>query len=125
MEDAPSGDARTMERLLAAATRFEFYPPDTSRDDEEAYLAGVSVEWRGPGDTWAIAAHSFVLSRGGTWSFEPSPSHRSDAFKERTRFTLAEALELVERLHWTDAAHRPVLRRKRGPRIHQSEVAST
>lgn len=66
--------------LLRLTTRFELRP------------RGARVEYRGPGDAWAVLDGSDVLNRDGAWEWEPTPSSRDDAFKARVRFPLAEAL---------------------------------
>jgi hypothetical protein len=44
-------------------------------------------------DRWAIRYMRRCWNRDGEWEWEPIPSSRDDAFKERTRFPLREALE--------------------------------
>lgn len=42
---------------------------------------------------WAIVDGGCVLAEDGQWEVEPQPSSRTDAFKMRTRYTLAEAMQ--------------------------------
>jgi len=51
----------------------------------------ITVAWRGD-DSWAVVWRTTVLNREGEWEWEPSPSNRDDAFKERTRWPLDVAL---------------------------------
>jgi hypothetical protein len=60
------------------------------------YAWNVTVEWRGPGDVWAVKHHTECLGKNGRWSYEPSPSNRSTSWKQRHRFTEEEALRLAE-----------------------------
>jgi hypothetical protein len=39
---------------------------------------------------WAVRIFGYCLNKSGKWEFEPSPSNRSDAFIERTRWATAE-----------------------------------
>lgn len=51
----------------------------------------VHVEWRGTG-LWAVTRRGACLNRDGQWEFEPLPSNRDQAFFDRCRYTLDEAL---------------------------------
>lgn len=62
-------------------------------DDENSQVWRLTVEYRGPGDLWAVMHLSYCLSRGGQWDHEPSPSNRTDHFKTMHRFPLEEAIE--------------------------------
>lgn len=56
----------------------------------------IRVERRGPG-AWAVVRPSgFVLSREGTWDFEPQPSSRTDEWIAANRFRYHEAFLLAE-----------------------------
>lgn len=65
---------------------------------ENASIWYLEVSWRGPGDLWAVKLRSQVYSTADEWEHEPLPSSRDDDFKERTRFPLAEAIRLAQRL---------------------------
>jgi hypothetical protein len=62
-------------------------------DDVNSTIWALRIEWRGPGDCWAVLRHSYALSHTGWWDWEPSPSNRTDEFKTTHRFTLTEAME--------------------------------
>jgi hypothetical protein len=79
----------TNEELLARATQFSF---------EASPSVFVSVDRVGElgdpwADRWAIRYFHECLTKSGRWVTEPSPSNRTDSFKNRTRFTLEEAME--------------------------------
>lgn len=72
-------------------------------DFHDAYNFDVVVEYRGPmevggdPDRWAVMSHiGSCLSDDGTWDYEPSPSNRTDGWKQRHRFPLEKALELAK-----------------------------
>lgn len=52
----------------------------------------VKIEQRDE-DTWAICHVGTCLNHDGEWEVEPQPSSRTDAFKMRTRFSLADAMQ--------------------------------
>jgi hypothetical protein len=52
----------------------------------------VTIEWRDV-DRWAIVDGGLVLASDGQWEVERQPSSRTDDFKERTRYPLAEAMQ--------------------------------
>lgn len=62
-------------------------------DDVNCTVWRIKIEWRGPGDVWAITRLGYCLDRKGRWADEPSPSNRTEAFKRNHRFTLEEAIE--------------------------------
>lgn len=64
-----------------------------SDDDVDSIVWRIKLEWRGPGDRWAITRLGYCMSVIGTWDDEPSPSNRDDTFKRTHRFTLDEAIE--------------------------------
>lgn len=64
-----------------------------SDDDVNATVWRIKLEWRGPGDVWAITRIGYCLDRHGRWAHEPSPSNRDERFKRDHRFTLAQAIE--------------------------------
>lgn len=70
-------------------------PPGTHRADN-IYIERVSIT----GDAcWAIRCFGERLVRNGhrhQWEFEPSPSDRSDEWKERAAFTLPAAVKALE-----------------------------
>ncbi len=76
--------------LLETATRFRLTPD-------------ISLEYRGASDEenadrWAIIRGGVECYNrtGDRWEHEPSPSNRSDEFKARTRYPLAEAVGIVD-----------------------------
>lgn len=44
-------------------------------------------------DAWAIVNAGCCLNTEGEWEVEPMPSNRTDEFKARTRFPIAEAMQ--------------------------------
>ena len=62
---------------------------------DEWSLWDIEVEWRGPGDLWAVTRFSQCLMSDGTWDWEPSPSNREDEWKKHARYPLNQALELA------------------------------
>jgi hypothetical protein len=64
-------------------------------DDVNSQVWKLDIEWRGPGDRWAVLHLSRCLSVDGTWDYEPSPSNRDTDFIARHRFTLEEAKALA------------------------------
>lgn len=54
-------------------------------------------------DVWAITDGGQVLNKSGKWEWEMQPSSRTDAFLARSRFTLREAVTLIESLSLWDA----------------------
>ncbi len=63
-----------------------FYPVESK---DKRY---VTIEWRDV-DRWAIVDGGLVLARDGEWEVERQPSSRTNGFKERTRYPLAEAMQ--------------------------------
>jgi hypothetical protein len=59
--------------------------------DVNAQVWRITIEWRGPLDSWAICHIGRCLSSRGRWDHEPLPSSRTEAFIRSHRFTLAEA----------------------------------
>lgn len=68
-------------------------------DDEDSQVWSLRVEYRGPGDAWAVLHHAFCMSRGGKWDYEPLPSSRTDHFKKMHRFPLEEAIERAKKAY--------------------------
>ena len=61
-------------------------------DDVNSQVWSLTIEWRGPLDSWAVCHMSRCLSnRAGKWDYEPMPSSRTEAFIRNHRFPLAEA----------------------------------
>lgn len=72
--------------------------PMTNGTQCRTRLNTLRVEWRG-GDRWVITDGSFVWDDADeNWEYEPQPSERDDDFKARTRYKLATAIEIAERL---------------------------
>jgi hypothetical protein len=67
-------------------------------DDVDSTAWSLTVEWRGPGDVWAVKKHAMCLSSLGDWEMEPIPSERTEEWKQTHRFTkhMAMALALQE-----------------------------
>lgn len=59
------------------------------------YAWNIEVDWRGPGDLWAVKRFSQCLGSDGLWDYESIPSERTDEWKRTHRFPLAEALRLA------------------------------
>jgi hypothetical protein len=59
-----------------------------NRDPENRFLDKPS---------WAIVKQSFCLNKDLVFEYEPLPSSRDDDFLSRTRFSLEDALNLVEK----------------------------
>lgn len=74
-------------------TRYEVscLPPDHI----DAPHFTITVEWRG-GDLWAVCRFRECLGTDGEWDYEPSPSNRTDEWKNNHRFDLASALALAQ-----------------------------
>lgn len=105
----PDDDTRREVQVPSDAhpVRYLFGPDELFHGDpmDTAHLAdpiAINVTWRG-GDRWAV-------ERGHGWSpqmvwddtaeefvYEPLPSARSDEFKRRTRYSLAEAFLAARR----------------------------
>lgn len=82
--------------IPAAAVRVTRYevcclPPDHI----EAPHFTITVEWRG-GDLWAVCRFKECLGTDGVWDWEPSPSNRTDEWKNAHRFDLDSALALAK-----------------------------
>lgn len=77
-------------------TRYVVLPIDVDPDMEDSFHRSLSVEWRGPGDAWAVMRFSQCLNHDGGWEYESSPSNRDDSFKVRCRFPLDEAFDRAE-----------------------------
>jgi hypothetical protein len=58
----------------------------------------LKVERRGRADEdrWAITGGALVYSRRVGWEHEPLPSSRDEAFFRRARWSLAEAMTLLD-----------------------------
>jgi hypothetical protein len=61
-------------------------------DDVDSQVWSITVEWRGPGDRWAVVRHAYNLSRSGKWHYESLPSNRTDRFLKDHRFSYDEAM---------------------------------
>ena len=70
-------------------------PPDL-RDNIDAALFEIRVEWRG-GDKWAITDGVRCLNKSGGWAEEPIPSSRTDYFRRVYRHDLWTALALARK----------------------------
>lgn len=65
---------------------------------EGHYEMTIGVEWRGPGDLWAVIRRrggNYCLSADGDWDWESQPSSRTDDWKIKHRFSLSLALRLA------------------------------
>lgn len=65
--------------------------------ENKPYQERLYIEWRSE-DKWCITNGSSVYNRLGEWEWEPSPSNRDDKFFKRCRYTLEEAVKIVEEL---------------------------
>ncbi len=54
----------------------------------------IHVEPRGE-ESWAVCCDGDVLNDDEEWEWEPVPSQRDEAFTGRTRFDLADALNMA------------------------------
>jgi hypothetical protein len=72
-------------------TPISYLVSDLPEDDPDSQVWRLTIEKRGPGDSWAVIHHAYCLSRTGKWDYEPLPSSRTPTFLKRHRFTLAEA----------------------------------
>lgn len=79
-------------------TEFAVYP---DRYDElpeiERYNWRITVEARG-GGRWCVKDRGFVATKTGRWIYEPQPSSRTQAFRNRTRFDLPTAITIATKL---------------------------
>lgn len=60
-------------------------------------LADISIEWRGD-DRWCIFNGSSCYTKLGEWEYESMPSHRTDEYLARARYTLDEALSVAAKI---------------------------
>jgi hypothetical protein len=73
-------------------------------DDWESGMWGVTVAWRGPGDLWAVlrgcytSGHHYCFDADGGMESEHIPSERTEEWKAKYRFPLAEAMAIGERV---------------------------
>jgi hypothetical protein len=75
-----------MEDLIKYATRFEFGDLSVEKTSKKI-------------DTWCIRVQGgYCVNHAGELEMEPSPSHRSENFLKRTRFSLEAALRMIEKL---------------------------
>lgn len=73
-----------------------YYVTGLPDDDENAFTWMISIEWRGPGDLWAVMHHGKCLSTTPDWwDYEPSPSNREDDWKATHRFPWETAVDLA------------------------------
>lgn len=104
MSDMPDEDH--LDEALLQAAREQAVPTITVRpvtyyvtglpeDDENCYTWMFTVEWRGPGDLWAVMYHGRCWSTTGSWDLEPSPSNRDDEFKATHRFPFDTAIDFA------------------------------
>lgn len=79
-------------RALGRTIKFESWEVELYGD------LPVVIELRSQGK-WAVVMSSrdSVLNRDGTWEYEPLPSNRTAEFLARTRFSLEEALWIIDR----------------------------
>ena len=81
-------------KLFETATAFKI--GDTRGSD------GIFITWRGAtdeenADRWAITRMGECYNRNkDSWEYEPSPSSRDDDFIQRTRYSLLEAVNIVD-----------------------------
>jgi hypothetical protein len=61
----------------------------------------LRIEWRGTG-LWAVKENGSCLNRDMQWEYEPQPSSRDQAFFDRCRFTLDQAMHLAVQCQWQD-----------------------
>jgi hypothetical protein len=64
-------------------------------DDPDSNAWSLTVEWRGPGDSWAVKHHAYCLSSNGDWDPEPTPSERTEQWRATHRFTKHMAMALA------------------------------
>lgn len=64
-------------------------------DDVNVSAWSLSIEWRGPGDLWAVVHMGKCLSTSGKWHYEPLPSSRTTFWKSKHRFSLERAKALA------------------------------
>jgi hypothetical protein len=65
-------------------------------DHRERHSFTINVEWRGPGDVWAVTHLSMCLDSDGEWDYEMSSSNRTAEWKATHRFPLDQALALAK-----------------------------
>ena len=71
-----------------------FYVTGLPDDNEDAFTWMLTIEWRGPGDLWAVMHHGRCLATDRvTWDMEPSPSNRDDDWKATHRFPWEQAVD--------------------------------
>ena len=70
---------------------------DAQENSPEAYLWAVTVEARGHGN-WSVSNGGYVYDKNGKDDYEPMPSSRTDAFLNRFRFSLPEAIRIAEKV---------------------------
>lgn len=76
-------------------TRYEVnaYP---DLDSINASMFSITVENRG-NDRWAVCWHGRCLGKRGQWDYEPTPSSRTDRWKNAYRHDLDTALKLAKK----------------------------
>lgn len=81
----------TQTQIEIRPTKFDVCGLDP--DDPNAQVWRLYIEWRGPGDRWAVTNgfNSCYNRRSRRFDHEPLPSSRTDAFFRTHRFTLDEA----------------------------------
>lgn len=63
---------------------------------EDADVWDLRVEYRGIG-LWAVCHFHMCLDAEGKMEYEPSPSNRTDEYKDRFRFTFQEAVRIAKK----------------------------
>lgn len=93
-----SASPQSPESLLQYASEFVFTPTGTIRNMDTRHFQ-IHVKWRGEGQ-WSVH-HWDECWNGEDWEYEPTPSHRDNAFTHiiaRARFTLDDACAAAQRL---------------------------
>lgn len=93
--DATGGDAGRSGELLEHASEFRFKLYPEGHEFWDVAQEAVTVEWRGPGDRWAVCDGGFCFDVDGHREHESIPSEREDEFKARVRFPRDEAVRIA------------------------------
>jgi hypothetical protein len=86
----------TDQELLARAIKFDAGPPvhingwivDVNDPADDIDHHRYTIEWRGR--SWAICNGSMALNKDGEWEYESMPTHRTENFLTRTRWSTAQ-----------------------------------